>query len=128
MITNIIFGLFILLWLWATLMTVAKTMIWRSTHRRYKWLRKIYWNTVVDKLRDEYLGDYKIRSYFMKYLKKSLAAKNFYIKYGYDEFRVAMIGKIEELERFVKEYKYNTFDNLTPDEEEYIDNYFKKKK
>lgn len=125
-ITNIILTVFILLWALAALYSVSGVLALSSKSKMWRWLRRLRWSFIIHKYRERHIGNYKVHTYFMKYLVNSIAARHFYVTHGYDEFKAAMIGKIEELERFVEEYKYNTFGQITPDEEKFIDEYIKK--
>lgn len=127
LIVTIVFGS-----IWAIYIgyAISKIISLRSKSKIWKPIRRLYWSWVIEKTAEYATGykNYKVRVYFTSYLRKSLAAKEYYINNGYDSFRLVMIGKIEEIEREVEKWKYNTFGNVTWEEEEFIKNYIKKEK
>ena len=121
---QIFYSLIILAYLIFVIRKIPEYLAEHST--KYKWIRKYYWNHIKYKLKqDTYKYDYKVTTYFTRYLNKSVGAKEYYINHGYDELKFIMIKKIEELQRFVEEYKFNTFGHLDQNESDFIDNYLK---
>lgn len=118
------------IWLAYILKERATFLILNSKSSKLKWLRKFYWLYVVDRIRSREMGSIpsKARYYFMDYIRNSVATREYYIKYGYDALMAVLIGKIEELERFVEKYKYNTFDNLSQSQIDFIENYERQEK
>jgi hypothetical protein len=96
-----------------------------STSKKLKWLRKLYWNKAKIKLGD-ISNNYKVEVYFYQYISNSIAVREHFINNGLQATRMALIPTIESIEKFVEKYRYNTFDNLDPDEEKFIEEYEKK--
>lgn len=109
---------------------IAKSVALSSTSPRLIWLRKMYWLGAKEKLLEKaYSGiNTKVYSYLTRYVHKSIALKQFYINNGYPETKQLLVGKIEELEKFVEKFKYNTFSNLNSDEQDFIDRYEREEK
>lgn len=108
---------------------IARTIAMRSSSPMWAWVRRFYWTMVKEKIiEDAGYRSFKLGGYFAKYMKTSLAIKTFYIKNGYRETRFALISKFEELERDIEKYQFNSFDNLTWDEENFINEYLKQEK
>lgn len=138
--STILYVVFVSFWVILIFKDVPKNIAINSTHKRYRWLRKFFWGHVLHRFRGEtfrdtdfsntklYKNEYKLRSYFMDYLRKSVAAKEYYLTHGYDALKATLIGKVEEIEKFLDKYKYNTFDNLSEMEKDFIENFEKKKK
>lgn len=104
-----------------------KSIALNSSSKSYSRLRKLYWTTARMKLIEGTINNWKVQSYLIKYLNSSLAIKDYYIRNGFAETRYLLIGKVEELQRFVEEYKYNSFDNLDMFENEFINRFQIKK-
>ena len=123
--TNIIFGVWLALIVLSTLYSIAKNIGIRSSSPRWKWIRRYYWREAQSKIIDGDFKNWKVQSYFVKYLRGSLAAKQHFINHGWVETRHILVGKMEELERFVEKYQFNTFERLNPWEEDFINKWEK---
>lgn len=121
----------ITIWVVASLAFVPKVIALRSKSS-WRWLRKLYWGFVKEKMVESmtsvYSDGHKVRTYFAQYLNRSVAAKELYLNTGFVNARFELTAKVEALERMVEEYKYNTFDNLDFDEEDFINKWEKKNK
>jgi hypothetical protein len=113
----------------ASAIPIIPQFLMESSSKYLRWGRKIMWNRTLRRYSSSlYSRNVKVEVYFREYLKKSVAAKLVYLDSGYDTFRYSLMPKVEEIERFVDKYKYNTFDNLDSQEELFIDNWLKKER
>lgn len=128
MITSIIIGVWIALFVAYYVFKITRMVALDSSSTKLKWLRKFFWREARGLIMKGYIGNWKVESYFARYLKNSVAAKQHFINNGLAETRHILVGKIEELQRFVEKYKYNSFDNLDMDEEDFINSFEKKHK
>lgn len=86
-----------------------------------KWLRKRIAKRALKYMASRItISNYKVEKLTANYVSNSVAIHNVYINDGYTKSEVAIIGIIEKYERFVQHYKYNTFDNLSWEDEDLI--------
>lgn len=126
--SNIITAGLIAIWGLLLLTPIIRVTIIYSKSRKLKFLRKLFWIAAINKLLENSSHDYKVHGYLGRYVKNSIAIKQYYINHGFYNTKVMLIGKLEDIERFVEKYKYNTFDNLTIDEEDFINKYLRESK
>jgi hypothetical protein len=129
--------LYILFTIWLVFLAImffkdlGKFLAENTTSKPTRFIRRWYWVHIKDKLRSQYDNSYYtkfVHVRLMKYLQNSPVVKKFYIEQGYDALRYIMIDKILDYIKQGDKWKYNDFDELDIDEEEFIDNYLKNQK
>jgi hypothetical protein len=133
MFGNIVVLALILMYIIAFFRDLPEKIALSSTSKKWKWLRKVMWlaarRELVKRVWNSFghngSSRYKVATLASSYISKSLALRHYYYEAGLEATNEALIGKIEALQSFVTQYKYNTFGNLSIDEEDFIDNYLK---
>jgi hypothetical protein len=121
-LSTIFIGIWVALILTVFFRNLLDRLYFSNFKTNKKWLRKRLANKAVKNMAYgiRCSNNYKAEKLAAEYTAKSAAIKAVYINDGYLKAEIAIIAIIEKYERFVAKYKYNTFDNISSDDEDQI--------